>query len=412
MSIKFYIERRKCTDGRLNKENLPLIISVCYNGNRLKIYTGRKVDLDEWDKNTQSLNDIHVQAGFYNQYMKILKKEIQNIYNISVLKNEIPDTVIFKNAIKSLLQVPVSGFFETYLEFMESNYTKWRVCTYKKVKTLFNQLREFRSLNNYDLSLENIDKKFAEELVKFYRKKKLKDTTIRKNFDLLFWFMNWAAKNHRLLGNAYKNIVFCPEKTSTEMPVYLFWDELTRLYNLENLNRMESLVRDIYCFMAFTGIRYSEICRLLKSDANDKVIFISGPRAREIIQNKFSRNIYDKFGNKYYHDNLLFRRISIITFHKYLRSVASRAGLLRQVPGQNPSSGTINSKWYSIRDIISAESAINTYIANSLKLGIPSQVILRNVKGHSYKRQLLIMECIENSSVDQLKKFDLLFNNS
>ena len=401
ISIKFYIEKRRFPEGII-KEKFPLVISISYNGNRLKVYSGRTLKIQEWDINTQTFNTIFPDSDHANRTLNKIKNEIINLYKIHSSNNTIPDSVVFKRSIKELLKIPYRDFFDTYLEFMETNNTLWKKNTYKKVKTLYKQLKEFSSA--YNIKLDNIDNDCFSQLIKFYRSKNLKETTISKNMDLLQWFLNWAKRNNRIIGRDFK-IEFKPRGTSTRIPVYLYWEELMKLYNLNITNHKESIVRDIFCLIAFTGIRYSEISSLLKLDVNDEFINISGYRSRRIPQNKFSSAIIEKYKNKYYRDNLQFMSFSIITFIKYLRKVASAAGLNRQVFNEGTSS-------ISIKDVISAEIALNTYVANAIKLGISFPVIMQNAKGVSSQRQLLIKESIENSNSDQTKKFDLLFEKA
>ena len=401
ISIKFYIEKRKTPEWMIKDKN-PLVISVSYNGKRIKVHTGKTLKIQEWDLNSQNFNKIYPDSDHSNRFLYKIKNEIINLYNIYSSNNEVPDTVNFKRSIKELLKMPYGDFFETYLEFMEINNPQWKRNTYKKVKTLYKQLKEFSSA--YNIKLDNIDNDCISNLVKFYRAKNLKDTTISKNIDLLQWFVNWAKRNNRLIGTDCK-IEFKHGSSSTRIPVYLYWDELMKLYNQNILNHKESIVRDIFCLIAFTGIRYSEIAGLLKSDVNDETISISGYRSRQIPQNKFSSGIFEKYRNKYYRDNLQFLNFSIITFIKYLRKVASDAGLNRQVYHESASSS-------DLKDLISAEIALNTYVANAIKLGMSFPVIIRNAQGVSSKRQILIKESIENSIVDQNKKFDLLFEKT
>jgi hypothetical protein len=54
-SVKFYIEKRKGTDGLVATKNVPILLSFSFATNRMWIPTGERIDAAKWDEEKQKV---------------------------------------------------------------------------------------------------------------------------------------------------------------------------------------------------------------------------------------------------------------------------------------------------------------------------------------------------------------------
>jgi len=164
-----------------------------------------------------------------------------------------------------------------------------------------------------------------------------------------------------------------PEEKST-LPLFLNWDELMRLKEYVTDNRRMERVRDLFCFMCFSGVRFSELQQMKKEDLKPGEIRIKKPGGgvRLIPMNKYAHEIYQKYENKYYLNNSAFSSMSIITMNKYLRLMGKETGLTRLVAPLNEGEGS-----QPLYRRLTAGIAINTFIRNAIEMKIPVEIISR-----------------------------------
>jgi site-specific recombinase XerD len=367
MNLHYYLEKRNDKEGRALSRECPVIVSFSYSSYRVKTYTGRKILEQEWDKSTERVKPIYLKAIEFNDYLDLLNERVHGYFKETHGIGRIPDPTRFQKELKKMAKSEVPSFFNLIIRFMEENSVKWSISTYKKMKTFYAQLKEFSEGKNESIQPGMINQQFADRLVKFYRDKGLKDTSIKKNLDLLKWFLNWGVRNGLIFNRDFEHIRFSPDKSvGNHNYTFLKWDELTGFYNFSDLTKKEEWSRDIFCFISFTGIRFAKMGRLTKGSMNGRYIQTDEERSRKYFLNRFSTEICRKYENKYYRNNSLFPVVSLITFHKHLRSAAFKAGLNRTL--------FTDAGLYTpdvLHKLISAQTAINTFYASAVRLDIP-----------------------------------------
>jgi len=167
------------------------------------------------------------------------------------------------------------------------------------------------------------------------------------------------------------------------------------------INRRMERVRDLFCFMCFSGLRFTELQALKKEDVGgDEIIVRKKKRdVRRLPFNKYAREIHQAYENKYYLNDTAFPSISAITMNKYLRMIGEGIGLTREVitaPGDE-----VKVPFYKR---LTAGIAVNTFIANALELEVPIEVIseFTGVRNDSRVRRIKM-----DLAREEMKKFDL-----
>lgn len=379
--LHYYLERRK--SGNEPGGERPLILSLSFKARRIKIYTGIKVNEASWDRLTERMLPVFADSPETNQKLDELQRRVSLYLNEQFERNSLPDTSVLQTEIKKMLKTEVYSFFGLMLDFIETNHSHWKPATFKKMKSFYGQLKKYSVSKEGIMMPSSVNQDFADGLIEFYRRRNLQNSSIKKNIDLLKWFMNSCLKKGLIYNRDFQSINFSPSlPSSAPVDIFLKWDELLALYKHGGLSKKEVWARDIFCFIVFSGIRFSSIASLKKDYLNGNNLKLGKDNNHAVSLNKFALEICNKYENKYYKNNSIFPPLSLISFHKYLRMASKKAGhnrVLRLGDGE--------SKAISLCDVISAKVAINTHYSMSVRLGIRPENYPLN--GASAKQRIL-----------------------
>lgn len=280
-TIKFLLHKRKT--GETN--NLAIRMRVTLSGERpIDFPIGHTIDLAHWDmeaeraidgainKNNQTAADINRTIDEYKSIMneifaryELLEKRKPTLGEIKDLFN---DMIGRKTPITQDLIDPNADFFTVFDLFTRTigEQNQWTQATYEK----FSALRmHFKAFDPYITFQTATDDKM-QEYVAYLTKKGLRNTTIAKNLAFVRWFFRWAAQKGYYKGTVHDT--FKPklkgiDGNSKEI-IYLNQDEIKQLQEYQFKPNEEALerVRDVFLFCCFTGLRYSDVAKLKRSD--------------------------------------------------------------------------------------------------------------------------------------------------
>jgi len=374
MQTRFYIERRKDDSGNLMLKERPVFMSVSLQGDRLMLSTGLKTDFHGWDPELQRIKSSYPGSYASNSWLETLAETAQKTWkNIQDLPAE-NYSEDFRRLFREIKPKYSAGFFDVFYLFLELGSTKWSTSTYRKVRTIYKHLREFEDKSGYRISFRGLDSTFMDKFKAFYAEKGNGASTTYKAVNIIVWFMNWATENGYNVNQEYRKLYKTLGQISFEprMHLYLHWDELTRISNYQFHNRKLEWVRDLFCFMCLTGLKYSELQSIRKEDVQEDEIILRKPNGniRRIPLNTKAKQIHIQYKSRYYLNNTAFPTMSIITFNKYLRSLGKEAGLDRMITASDGSGEKA-----PLYEQMTAGIAVQTFIANALELEIPAEVI-------------------------------------
>lgn len=379
-------------------------MSVTFNGKRVIIGTGIKTDINGWDPDLQRVSLDYPDSEGHNSWLSTLKEIAERTMGaLKHSENEL-SAEKFRTLFQKLKPEYSRSFFENFFQFMDSGMSRWSTSTYRKVRTIFKLLRDFEDQTGNILSFANMNEFFLDSFTAFCTQKNYKPSTTYKAVSILVWFLNWASDQGFNIYKEYRKFykLMEPLQESRHAPLSLKWEELIRLKEYSPDSRKMERARDMFCFMCFSGVRFSEILLLKKKDMNAEELIIRKPggRVRRLPLNKWGSGIYRIYENKYYLNSTAFPSMSIITMNKYLRIMGKDAGLNRQVPNAGAGESPV-----PLHTRLTAGVAVNTFIANALELDVPAEIIaeftgIRNdSRVHRMKRGL---------AVEEINKFDQL----
>ncbi|KAA6305566.1 hypothetical protein EZS27_042781, partial [termite gut metagenome] len=166
-------------------------------------------------------------------------------------------------------EVPKVVFNAAFDEFIKECGTQnsWGEATYGKFAALKNHLTGF----DENLSFEMLDETKLMAYVGYLRDiVDMRNNTLEKQISYLKWFLRWSVKKGYNNNAAFET--FKPKlKYIQKKVIFLTWKELNRLreYVIPDTKKYLERVRDVFLFCCFTGLRYSDVYNLKRSDVKE-----------------------------------------------------------------------------------------------------------------------------------------------
>ena len=425
-NIIFTLESRK-KDGVLITENVPIRMRVNFASKRIEFTTGYRIDSAKWDADKQRVkngcsNKLKQSASEINASLLGYYTEIQSIFKRFEVEDVIPTPEQIKEAFNALHK-PVSeepkpkkealpcDFFQVFDDFVEDcgRQNNWTDSTFEKFAAVKNHLTNFRE----GLTFEFFDERGLNDYVGYLRDvKEMRNTTIGKQLSFLKWFLRWAFKKGVHQNNAYDS--YKPKLKSTQKKIiFLTWDELNRLREFKIPSNKQALerVRDVFLFQCFTGLRYSDVFNLRRSDIKGDHIEVTTIKTSDslIIElNNHSKAILDKYKDVAFEDDKVLPVITNQKMNDYLKELAEMAGIdepVRQTYYKgNERIDDVTPKYA----LLGTHAGRRTFICNALALGIPPQVVMKWTGHSDYKSMKPYIDIADDIKANAMSKFNQL----
>ena len=425
-NIIFTLESRK-KDGVLITENVPIRMRVNFASKRIEFTTGYRIDAAKWDADKQRVkngcsNKLKQSASEINASLLEYYTEIQSIFKRFEVEDVMPTPEQIKEAFNALHK-PVSeepkpkkealpcDFFQVFDDFVEDcgRQNNWTDSTFEKFAAVKNHLTNFRE----GLTFEFFDERGLNDYVGYLRDvKEMRNTTIGKQLSFLKWFLRWAFKKGVHQNNAYDS--YKPKLKSTQKKIiFLTWDELNRLREFKIPSNKQALerVRDVFLFQCFTGLRYSDVFNLRRSDIKGDHIEVTTVKTSDslIIElNKHSKAILDKYKDVAFEDDKVLPVITNQKMNDYLKELAELAGIdepVRQTYYRgNERIDEVTPKYA----LLGTHAGRRTFICNALALGIPPQVVMKWTGHSDYKAMKPYIDIADDIKANAMSKFNQL----
>lgn len=382
-------------------KNGQIMIRVRWNGkkNEVGFSVGYSIDPMKWDSNKQLVksNTTHriggkiVYAREINNTIRIFLGYIEEIFIEYSLHNETPGTADLKELVNEKLgrnkpEVPdndkkkaLKDIFKEFLSerVLEGNWSKAAEYKYRQM---------WLQLTSCDatIELDALDKNKLIQLTNWYINNDYCNRTIVKQFRILKSFLRWISKNGYIIQPGV--LEFKPKlKVIPKVVTFLKYKELMHFFEYEFPKEKEYLskARDMFCFMAFTSLRYSDLAKLRPSNIIDGYLDFCTEKTDDklrIALNEHAQKIIDKYA--WYKGDTVFPVPSNQKLNDYLKEAAKLAGLDREITQVYFKGNIRHEDTYKFWEQISCHDARRTFVCCSLALGIPPSVVM-SCTGHS-----------------------------
>lgn len=234
----------------------------------------------------------------------------------------------------------------------------------------------------------------------------LTEKTAHKYYALLKWFLRWAIRRGDCTEKAIES--FRPKfKVIAPPVVYLTRPQLLKLYAFqipangteltladyagnEYKKKVEDAgglakARDLFCFCAFTSLRYSDMAALKRTDIKDGVLTITTKKTNDrltIPLNKYSQAILDKYADLRDPRGLALPVISNQKMNDYLKDLCEICGFNEPITKISWRDGGRVEETAPKWSLMGSHAGRRTFICYALTKGIPPQVVMK-FTGHS-----------------------------
>lgn len=309
-------------------------------------------------------------------------------------------------------QTPDS-IWQAYNAFIEERgkINDWKQTTYNKFEVVRNLLYAFRP----DLEFSHFDTNGLNEYIHFLcHTKNMRNTTVVNHWNFLKWFLRWS------LDKGYHHCRdfdrFKPKlRKTTQKVIFLTDDELKRLQAFPIPSRKMYLerVRDVFLFCCFTGLRYSDVYNLKRSDVKKKTIEITTIKTADslIIElNDQSRTILNKYKKMVFKDNKALPVISNQRMNTYLKELGKLAALNEPVRRTYFKGNRRIDEVVPKYRLLATHVGRRTFICNALALGIPPEVVMKWTGHSDYAAMKPYIDIADKVKASAMRRFNRLGN--
>ncbi|WP_419546076.1 site-specific integrase [Odoribacter laneus] len=414
------------------EDNKQVMIRVRWNQKKNEVYfsVGCYADPDKWDNVDQraKVNTTHkvgervfIARDINNRIVKVLGC-ISDAFVEAGLKEDIPTKDWIKESVNTKLgrvrqveQVESDkqkSFKELFEEFIKitSIEKNWTEKVHYKYEQAWNNLNSCHP----KIKLEDLDKSKMLKLKEWYIENEYRNRTTNKHFVNLKAFLTWVDTNYYPVKKdvlRFKTNLTVVKKTVT----FLKFKELLHFLNFEfpATKNYLSKARDMFCFMATTSLRHSDLAALKRANISNGKIELCTEKTNERIYidiNEHAQRILDKYAD--YQGKTLFPVPSNQKLNDYLKEAAKLAGLDREIVDVYFIGTERHEDVLKFHEQISCHDARRTFICCSLAMEIPPTVVM-SYTGHSdYDSMKPYIEVADETKEEQMNKWNVQQNKT
>lgn len=408
------------------KESGLVMIRIRWNSKKSEISfsLGYKIEPEKWDSSKQLVKaNTTFKDGKKTIYAKEINAAIRNALSIVAeafddfnrqsmvpdkdkLKEKLSESLNYSHKKSSSDDIKDCLFDESFNYFIterpqEGNFSSNSKYKYKLVH---DQLLSFRE----GVTLSQIDQNFMKKFTYWYVDNDYCNRTINKQIKILKSCLRWLGRNGYSINK--DALEFKPKlKVIPKTVTFLKYNELIHFMNYTFPEEQNYLTkaRDMFCFMCFTSLRYSDLAALKHSHIVDSQIEMfsektDGKLIIPLIDQ--AKQIIEKYS--WYKGDTVFPVPSNQKLNDYLKEAAEIAGLDRIVSQSYFKGNERYEKTAYFYEQISCHDARRTFVVCSLSLGIPMTIVMR-ATGHSdYESMKPYIEVLNETQRIEMEKWN------
>ena len=337
IKILFIIRRNK-----INQQGLcPLQCRLTYNEDRKPFSTGLFVNPLYWDNKTQKAKPPNDENNFINAELSLIKNKINQAFlflQVQGAEFDVEDIYKQYKGESTQKQIGIAEYYSSYVDRLKKMIgNDFKESTWEKFNEILPAIKDyiFFKYQKKDINLNKLDYNFIEDFDYYLRtEKNNSQVTINKKIQRLKKVIKTARKQKLLDHNPFEE--HKPKQAKTRI-IFLTQDELDKLKEKEFQSEILNKVRDCYIFCCYTGLGYSEMFSLKKSDIKqdeDGTLWIY--KERQKTERTFSipliftepLEIIEKYKSE---SEFLLPRLSNQYFNRLLKEIAVTLGITKKL---------------------------------------------------------------------------------
>lgn len=325
---------------------------------------------------------------------------------------------------------PATEFVDEFIR-EESRLKEWSMETLKMVKSFKNHLLKFKKTAGLDF----FNKDGLDKYITYLRADcGLEENSVQKQYKNLTWFLRWAIRKGYTQSRDVESYepVF---KTVKKPVIFLTKEELDKLYKLEipasgtvlKLKTYEgeeyektvqdsaamSKARDLFCFCAFTSLRYSDVVEVRRVDIQDGVLNITTQKTHDrlpIVLHKNALAILEKYKDEDFKNGKALPYITNQQMNRALKELGEICGFTTPYTITCYRNGTRYDEVYPKYELIGTHTGRKTFICFALSNGVPPDVVMKFTGHCDYKSMKPYIDITESAKRDAISLMEKAFD--
>ena len=461
MNFHYYLDKKEN-----KKKEHQVRITVAMRGVRMVGTIGYNVPISMWDAKRKQFkkgavnsdgvdSDIiksrltDIEAHFANLELRTTEKfsmeQLRAELAIAIAKNQAKVVAINNGASEEVIErkeaeaenkerkpkvKPAAEYMDEFIR-EESRLKEWSWETLKMVKSFKNHLLRFKK----SAGLDFYDKDGLDKFINYLRCDcGLEDNSVLKQYKNLAWFLRWAIRKGYTQVRDVEDYqpVF---KTVKKPVIFLTQPELEKLYKLEipkngtvlklkDMNGKEyektvsesagmARARDLFCFCAFTSLRYSDVVEVRRTAIQNGVLTVTTQKTHDrlpIILHKNAIAILDKYKDQDFPSGRALPYMTNQQMNRCLKDLGEICGFTTPVTVTGYRKGSRYDEVYPKYELIGTHAGRKTFICFALSNGVPPDVVMK-FTGHSdYKSMKPYIDITEAAKRDAISLMEKAFD--
>ena len=297
---------------------------------------------------------------------------------------------------------PIVAVFDAFVA-SESVRRSWSERHNANIRTARMHVSEYAGKD----TLDHISSEWVAGLITYLTTKRgLLNTSIDKTLRILKSLLYWA-QGQGLYEKDYRRFFDVRLKgiDANRTEVYLTWEELSSLVSVDLRLHSERVACDLFCFLCFTGLRYSDLKKLTHDSITPTSIRYYAQKTDQLIEvnlNDHARAILAKYEG----GDTPLPPMAEQRLNRTLKSVCEQAGINAPVTRLRYSGRHRIEETLKKYEVITSHVGRHTFVVQALTLGIPSEVI-RKYTGHKTEATMLPYIAIADTlKAQEMEKFN------
>ena len=325
---------------------------------------------------------------------------------------------------------PAADYMDEFIR-EESRLKEWSLETLKMVKSFKNHLLKF----NKSAGLDFYDASGLEKFINYLRSDcGLEENSALKQYKNLAWFLRWAIRKKYTQVRDVETYepVF---KTVKKPVIFLTKEELDKLYNFKipkndkvvklksyDGKKYEKIVkesagmaraRDLFCFCAFTSLRYSDVVEVRRVDIQDHTLNITTQKTHDrlpIFLHENAEAILDKYKDENFPGGRALPYMTNQQMNRCLKDLCEICGFNTPYTITCYRNGVRYDEVYPKYALVGTHAGRKTFICFALSNGIPPDVVMKFTGHCDYKSMRPYIDITESAKKDAIRKMEEAWN--
>jgi integrase len=369
-----------------------------------------------------------------------LNKEFEKAVNkhkarIAAINNQDSEEVIEQKVAEAEVKEkkpkvkPAADYMDEFIN-EESRIKGWSLETRKMVKSFKNHLIKFRKHEGLDY----FNAAGLEKFITYLRSDcGLEENSVEKQYKNLAWFLRWAIRKKYTTVRDIES--YEPVFKVVKKPViFLTQEELDKLYNLKipangtklKLKRYDGSeyekvvseaagmerARDLFCFCAFTSLRYSDVVEVRRVDIQEGTLNITTQKTHDRLPIFLHENaiaILDKYKGEDFRGGRALPYMTNQQMNRCLKDLCEICEFNTPYTITYYKNGTRHDEVKPKYELIGTHAGRKTFICFALSNGIPPDVVMKFTGHCDYKSMKPYIDITESAKKDAIKKMEEAF---